>query len=61
MEEDEGETNPPPLELVGTLPPSLKELVLPKEHRVDIQPSLIPKGCTVRRESDKYFSDVLGK
>jgi hypothetical protein len=46
-----------PLELVGTLPPSLKELVLPEKENVDLQPSMLPEGCTVRREDDDYFCD----
>jgi hypothetical protein len=46
-----------PIELVGALPPSLKELVLPEKEIVDLQPSMLPEGCTVRREEYYYFSE----
>ncbi|KAJ1422551.1 hypothetical protein B484DRAFT_452300 [Ochromonadaceae sp. CCMP2298] len=41
-----------PIELVGTLPPNLQQLVLAPEQHVDVQPSLLPEGCTLRRSQD---------
>jgi hypothetical protein len=48
-----------PIEQVGTLPPHLQQLMLAPEQHVDVQPSLLPRGCSLRRSQD-INSDEFG-
>jgi hypothetical protein len=45
-----------PLELVGTLPPSLEVLEVSEREDVDFQPSMLPEGCSVRRVRVDYHN-----